>query len=113
MPFMEAGAEYFSMFHIETSIGTEMVPAELVGDNPDAEKLQAYLEGEPGAPLEMEKRTGWYANFSAPGYLDRTDYIGPFASAEKALDALAEQYDCCRECWENECDCDESDDDEE
>ena len=38
---------------------------------------------------------GWYANFSANGYLDRTDYVGPFATAFEAMVAAVDQDGSC------------------
>ena len=35
---------------------------------------------------------GWYARLSAPGYLDCTDWIGPFDSEDEAFEALYETY---------------------
>lgn len=35
---------------------------------------------------------GWYSRFSAPGYLDCTDWIGPFKSENEALIELWEMY---------------------
>lgn len=44
---------------------------------------------------------GWYARLSAPGYLDCSDWHGPFKTEAEALDELVEQYDLCVECKEN------------
>ena len=44
--------------------------------------------------------TGWWARLSAPGFLDCTDWQGPYDSEEKALEELAETFDLCRNCWE-------------
>jgi hypothetical protein len=48
----------------------------------------ACLDGE---PCESEERApGWYHRLSAPGYLDRTDWIGPFETeAEARADCAA------------------------
>ena len=35
---------------------------------------------------------GWHARLSAPGYLDCTDWIGPYATEDEALEALYELY---------------------
>jgi hypothetical protein len=38
-------------------------------------------------------QVGWYARLSADGYLDCTDWQGPYATADEALDAVKEQFD--------------------
>lgn len=35
---------------------------------------------------------GWYGYLSAPGYLDRTDYSGPFETEEEAFAYVMEFY---------------------
>ena len=35
---------------------------------------------------------GWFARLSAPGYLDSTDWMGPFKTEEEAIQALKDQY---------------------
>ena len=104
MPFMEPQADYFSAFHVETSHGTEIIPTDLVGNDPEPSVIEQFLEGNllrdaEGGP-DIEMREGWYSRFSAPGYMDRTDWGGPHETAEEAFDALAETWDVCRECWE-------------
>lgn len=36
---------------------------------------------------------GWYGRLSAPGYLDCTDWIGPFDRAWKALRCVCADFD--------------------
>ncbi len=36
---------------------------------------------------------GWYGRLSAPGYLDCTDWSGPFPTAEEALAYVMEFYE--------------------
>jgi hypothetical protein len=36
---------------------------------------------------------GWYARLSAPGYLDCTEWAGPFPTLEKAKAYIADTYD--------------------
>jgi hypothetical protein len=35
---------------------------------------------------------GWYSRLSAPGYLDCTDWIGPFDTEDEAFESLYETY---------------------
>lgn len=36
---------------------------------------------------------GWYARLSAPGYMDATDWHGPYATEEEALKAVCDFYE--------------------
>ena len=44
---------------------------------------------------------GWYARLSAPGYLDATDWEGPFNTEAEALRFILDYYDDYYECDEN------------
>ncbi len=37
--------------------------------------------------------TGWYCRLSAPGYLDSTEWSGPFESEEEAMASLVDTFD--------------------
>ena len=37
-------------------------------------------------------QSGYYARLSAPGYLDCTDWLGPFGTSDEAYEELAETY---------------------
>ena len=41
---------------------------------------------------EMKMSQGWGARLSAPGYLDCTDWLGPYESIEQATEALDEAW---------------------
>lgn len=36
---------------------------------------------------------GWYSHLSAPGYMDQTDWHGPYSSADEALKAVMDFYE--------------------
>ena len=81
--------------------GTEIVPEEVCGsidlasdteDDPIADKLLEYCEG--NQIESVERKQGWYARLSAPGYLDCTSWDGPYATSKEALDAVKEFYEC-------------------
>ena len=46
------------------------------------------------------KKRGWFARLSAPGYLDCTDWSGPFASPAEASGYLREMYGA--ETWDDD-----------
>lgn len=42
----------------------------------------------------------YFARFSAPGYMDATDWQGPYDTEEEARADLATTFDVCPGCWE-------------
>ena len=38
--------------------------------------------------VSWEKTSGWFARWSAPGYLDATEWMGPYDTEEEAIAAL-------------------------
>jgi len=85
---------------------TAYIPAEYI-DSKDAEQAMRALEdGDTfdvtGTSIEdfvmgsliteMEEATGWFARLSAPGYLDATEWSGPFESEDEATEYLDEMY---------------------
>ena len=75
-----------TFWQVETDCGTESVPAGIC----DASGLADYLEGEQLEPAESV--TGFFARLSAPGYMDRTPWCGPFGTEAEAADYLEETY---------------------
>ena len=91
---------------VETTIGTEFLPADIVGFvrnsdclsqplTPDEHwkyvtKIQEYTEGE---PQEWENIKGYGARLSAPGYLDATDWtVFERAKCTECLSPLEWEY---------------------
>lgn len=110
MAHMRPFAERFAAYHVETDNGTEIVPVDVCGTLDESDpcfagqakiihetpanvaRLRDYLECS-GKVYGIERREGWYARLSAPGYLDCTSWDGPHATCTAALDAVKEQYD--------------------
>lgn len=102
MGFMVPVAEHMVMYHVETNYGTEYVPEEVCGvlmtctpsgivADGELDSLSDYVEGsEIRAAVRNE---GWYSRLTAPGYLDSTEWEGPYATSEEAIDGCKEQYD--------------------
>jgi hypothetical protein len=92
-------------YEVETSNGTEIVPADLVGhiglkagesiddDDPrfaDAvESMHDYLEGSNATEITMKH--GWLGRYQAPGYMDATEW-SIYDSKEEAEKELQEMY---------------------
>ena len=100
MAHMIPVAEHFAAYHVETSAGVEVVLEEvgkldLEDEDACRDSLFDYLEGTivESAEDAIERKEGWYAHLSAPGYMDQTEWQGPYATADEALDAVKEQFD--------------------
>lgn len=56
-----------------------------------------------------EARAGWYSRLSAPGYMDCTDWDGPYPTESEAAQACADTFDICVECsgddWDDNGNC--------
>jgi hypothetical protein len=99
MSFMQPEAVQMVMYHIETNVGTEYVPEDVCGHigldmHPDDvyEQVEGYLEG--SEVNDFVRYEGWYGRLSASGYMDCTDWMGPYATSEDALAAVKEEYEC-------------------
>lgn len=84
-------------WEVETNCGTELVPAGLVSrlamESPDdCTPFRDYIEGDP-IGVEPEPVTGYFARLSAPGYLDATEWAGPFETLAEAREYIADTYD--------------------
>jgi hypothetical protein len=104
MAFMQPVTEHMVMYHVETTMGVEYVPESVCGDimnEPDAGRasLAEFCEGDVyrDAFFFVERKEGWYGRLSASGYLDCTEWDGPHATAQDAIDAVCEMYECDEE----------------
>jgi hypothetical protein len=52
--------------------------------------LEQYVEGE---PTEATVVSGWFAQLTAPGYMDQTEWSGPYNTKKEAEDYIAKQFD--------------------
>src|SRR5271167_1082360 len=99
MAHMQPIAEHFAAYHVETNEGTTVVLEDDSGVIVDSENMDAVAHAfrdylAPRATIySFERKEGWYGRLSASGYLDCTDWHGPYATADEALDAVKEQYD--------------------
>lgn len=96
MPHMKVQVDEDFFVIAETKAGTFAFPAELIGveEERDLEEdeladCKPYLESE---AIEARVSFGWFARLSAPGYLDATEWSGPFDSEEDARDHMEDMY---------------------
>ncbi len=98
MPFMEPQIVFGRWVQVEGNIGTEFIEADVVGEIepyqgpaiPTPDSLADYCENT--KVTEIKVIEGWGARFSAPGYLDRTDWC-VFQSEEEAQEFLDQQQE--------------------
>jgi hypothetical protein len=84
---------------VETTSGTEAVPASLVGADPQGNLnkwpgLKQFLDGDllDDEEPELVKERFW-ARLSAPGFMDCTDWGGPFETLDEAKKYIEETYE--------------------
>lgn len=88
---MRPVVERLSAWIVETTHGTEIVPTDLVGHAPNDAELAPFCYG---AIREVEGVvTGVFCRLSAPGYMDCTEWSGPFDTEVEARLYLADTYD--------------------
>ncbi len=92
MSFMQKQIWREDVWEVETSQGTELVPADLVGPKPSHEDFKDYLEGDEVYETELHKNKV-LARMSAPGYMDQTCLL-MFDTEQEAGLALTEANDC-------------------
>lgn len=90
---MRPVVEFVTMWSVETTRGIELVPDDLVGTDPTLGALMDFCEGTPLRDAEPELVTGYFCRLSAPGYMDCTEWTGPFATEVGARLYLADTYD--------------------
>ena len=95
MAFMQPDIQYFTAYEVETTCGTEFVPTAVCGKVNNVADLLAYIEGSPQGDDDapVDKATGWWSRLSAPGYMDCTDWSGPYDTRAEAKAALVDLYD--------------------
>ena len=109
MAHMRVFASRFAAYNVDTDNGTEIVPVDVCGEldessptfHPNGKvvrdteanvaRLRDYVTGK---VYGIERREGWYARLSAPGYLDCTEWQGPEKTKSAAVAEVCEQYDC-------------------
>jgi hypothetical protein len=95
--FMKPVIEYAEYWEVETSVGTEIVPSDVVDvtnvgvlhdEGSVLARVAPYVEGTPRTVIGHH---GWIARMSAPGYMDCTEW-SCHTSYEAAAEYLEEMY---------------------
>ena len=96
MAFMRPDIYLGYAYLVETTSGTEIVPADVARVPKNAATpvpyLRDYLEGYPLPDVSPSLTFGHFARLSAPGFMDCTEWSGPYDSAADAEAALSEMY---------------------
>lgn len=113
MAFMVPEAIYGRAYLVDGPCGTDIIPDDVCGtvdidddgwtrDNDTCwsprsgsvadvpTDIAEYCENDRAESVKVV--TGWFARLIAPGYLDCTDWSGPYATEAEALSALANDY---------------------
>lgn len=93
MGFMRPVAKKMVMWEVETNSHSELVPDDVITSSergargrPTKAGILKYCEG--SRVFSIKKVKGWFARLSAPGYMDATDWQGPYKTEREALDAV-------------------------
>lgn len=103
-PFMVPEYARGTAWSVETTSGGDIVLSDLVptegyvvdewvhvdNDPKLAERLSPYVEGD---VQEMAVVKGWFAHLTAHGYMDQTEWAGPFKSQEEAMKYIEDTYE--------------------
>jgi hypothetical protein len=103
-PFMVPEYATGTAWSVETTHGGDIVLSDLVStdgykvdeiieasENPElAESLSQYVEGE---VEEMSVVKGWFAHLTAHGYMDQTEWAGPFKTQKEAEKYIEDTYE--------------------
>ena len=96
--------EHFTAVILDTDAGSWAVPTDSCGeygedqhlnkdDEPNQEAADQFLPYTEGNDLyEIARKTGFFSRLSMPGYLDCTEWHGPFDTERKAAEYLEDIY---------------------
>jgi hypothetical protein len=94
--FMKPEYTTQDFFEVEFRNGeTEYIHMDAFGTKGDVSGLIKKHYDSLGTPVELVSivQDKWWCRLSAPGYLDATDWLGPFDTKKEAMDELSDVYD--------------------
>jgi hypothetical protein len=104
--FMQPTAEYSEWLILDTDQGGQVIDRDILSMSRDTlvqlidrddnyeklqERIRDYFGGTRIHSAELQK--GWCSRLTAAGYLDSTEWDGPYDTAEEALDACKDLYE--------------------
>lgn len=75
-----------TMYTVDTNEGTQVYPKDDFTPEQIAKQEGVSVE-------DIEESSGWFCRLSAPGYMDATDWGGPFANKQLAMQHIENMYD--------------------
>lgn len=105
MAFMQPTAEFGDWLVIDGDCGGQVIsldilPEQLIrdilaGDEPDLNDIALVIQDfcESRRLFSAEIQSGWCSKLSAAGYLDQTDWQGPYETEAEALAEVCDTYD--------------------
>ena len=84
--FMEPSYWKTTMYVVETNDGDVMYPK-------DDFSIEQVCDETGATKDDVSESSGWFARLSAPGYMDSTDWSGPFPSHAVAMKHIEDMYD--------------------
>ena len=93
--FMEHEITQEHFYRINTDNCEEyLVPKSICSPKQIPDNPKEFVEyTESGSVVDVESVFGFFCRLSAPGYMDCTDWIGPFETEEEAENYLVDNYD--------------------
>lgn len=87
MSFMSVETFHGKMMQFEGRNGIDIVPLDVAGITRDA-----LVKESKGFPIEESVISGIFARMSAPGYMDCTDWSGPYDTEDAAREDMRAMY---------------------
>jgi hypothetical protein len=92
MAFMQPEYAKGKFLDVEDSHGDSwLIPSDVVGANFDLSDLDDFTGS--GEAVGYEVRSGYFAHLSASGYMDQTEWSGPFSSLKKAKQHIEDMWE--------------------
>jgi hypothetical protein len=89
--FMKPQYQKGVFWHVQNQHGEgTIVGGWLVGEAPAADDFRDCIEH--GDPVSFEQVQGWFFRLSAPGYMDCTEWSGPYDTLKEARSELENLY---------------------
>lgn len=89
--FMKPEAIFGKFIIVETTNGTEIYPEGILSEDDIKDIILTQNICEDNT-LDYETVEGWFGRLSASGYMDCTEWSGPYQSEEEALRSIEELY---------------------